>query len=100
MNAYRWKLAALCCAMFAAMPAGAQDKGDRAIEQYSCKDVMRERGATRAVALAFLHGFIIGKSGDSKFNVETMRKQTDAFIERCLENPGMKAFDAMNDAKK
>jgi hypothetical protein len=100
MNAYRWKLAALCCVTFAALPASAQDKGNRTIEQYSCKDVMRESGANRDVAIAFLHGFIIGKSGDSRFNVETMRKQTDAFIERCLENPGLKAFDAMNEAKK
>ena len=61
---------------------------------------MRESGANRDVAIAFLHGFILGKSGDSKFNVETLRKQTDAFIERCLENPGMKAFDAMSEVKK
>jgi hypothetical protein len=100
MNAYRWKLAALCSVMLAALPASAQDKGDRTVEQYSCKDVMRESGANRDVAIAFLHGFIVGKSGDNKFNVETLRKQTDAFIERCLENPGVKAFDAMNEAKK
>jgi hypothetical protein len=100
MNAYRWKLAALCSVMLAALPASAQDKGDRTVEQYSCKDVMRESGANRDVAIAFLHGFIVGKSGDNKFNVETLRKQTDAFIERCLENPGLKAFDAMNEVKK
>jgi hypothetical protein len=91
--------------MVATLPASAQDKsaqdkGDRTIEQYSCKDVMRESGGNRDVAIAFLHGFIIGKSGDNKFNVETLRKQTDAFIERCLENPGRKAFDAMNEVKK
>jgi hypothetical protein len=100
MNAYRWKLAALCSVMLAALPASAQDKGDRTVEQYSCKDVMRESGANRDVAIAFLHGFIVGKSGDNKFNVETLRKQTDAFMERCLENPGVKAFDAMNEVKK
>ncbi len=100
MNAYRWKLAALCCVMLAALPASAQDKGERTVEQYSCKDVMRESGGNRDVAIAFLHGFILGKSGDSKFNVETLRKQTDAFIDRCLENPGQKAFDAMTEVKK
>lgn len=100
MRPCRWKLAAFCCALLAAGAAHAQDKGDRTIDQYACKDVMRESGANRDVAIAFLHGFILGKSGDNKFNVETLRKQTDAFIERCLENPAMKAFDAMNDAKK
>jgi hypothetical protein len=100
MKSYRWKLAVLCCALLAADVVHAQDKGDRTIDQYACKDVMRESGANRDVAIAFLHGFILGKSGDNKFNVETLRKQTDAFIERCLDNPGTKAFDAMSDAKK
>jgi hypothetical protein len=29
-----------------------------------------------------------------------LRKQTDAFIERCLDNPGVKAVDAMTEIKK
>lgn len=97
-------LAVLGCALLASGVANAQDKpqdrGDRTVEQYSCKDVMRESGGNRDVAIAFLHGFIVGKSGGNKFNVETLRKQTDAFIERCLDNPGAKAVDAMNEVKK
>jgi hypothetical protein len=98
------KLAALACASLLAGAAQAQDsakkKGDRTIEQYSCKDVMRESGGNRDVAVAFLHGYLLGKSGGSRFNVETLRKQTDAFIERCLDNPATRAVDAMNDARK
>ena len=96
------KFAALGCAMILAAGANAQtqDKGDRTVAQYSCKDVMRESGGNRDVAVAFLHGFILGKSGRSVFNVETMRKQTDAFIERCLDNPALKAVDVMSDVKK
>ena len=97
-------LAALACACLVAGAAHAQDnkqdKGDRTIEQYSCKDVMRESGGNRDVAVAFLHGYLLGKSGGSRFNVETLRKQTDAFIERCLDNPAIRAVDAMGDAKK
>ena len=74
--------------------AGAQDSKDRTIEQYTCKDVMRESGPNRDVAIAFLHGYLLGKSGSSKFNVDTLRQQSDAFIERCLDNPGEKAVDA------
>ena len=48
----------------------------------------------RDVAIAFLHGYLLGKSGSSKFNVYTLRQQSDAFIERCLDNPGEKAVDA------
>jgi hypothetical protein len=96
--------AAAIAAMLAAAPAQAQDKkqdaGDRTVEQFTCKDVMRESGGNRDVAIAFLHGFMLGQSSGSAFNVETLRKQTDAFIERCLDNPGLKAIEAMTAAKK
>lgn len=96
--------AAAIAAMLAAAPAQAQDKkqdaGDRTVEQYACKDVMRESGGNRDVAIAFLHGFMLGQSGGSAFNVEALRKQTDAFIERCLDNPGLKAIEAMTAAQK
>jgi hypothetical protein len=107
MRAYRLRLAALACAMLMSGAALAQtgkdrmpDSGDRSVEQYACKDVMRESGGNRDVAIAFLHGFLLGKSGGSGFNVETLRKETDAFIERCLDNPALKAIDAMTAAKK
>jgi hypothetical protein len=41
----------------------AQDPQTRTIEQYTCKDIMREAGADRDIAIAFLHGFLLGKSG-------------------------------------
>jgi len=73
----------------------AQATKDRTIEQYACKDVMRESGASRDVAIAFLRGFLLGKSGMTKFNIDTLHKQSDDFIERCLANPDEKAMDAM-----
>ena len=71
----------------------------RTIEQYLCKDVMRESGANRDVAIAFLHGYILGKSGSSKFDLDVLHKQTDDFIERCLDNPAQKAVDVMAKIK-
>ena len=76
-------------------PLSAQDSKDRAVEQFSCKDVMRESGANRDVAIAFLRGFLLGKSGSTKFNLDVLHKQSDDFIERCLANPDEKAMDAM-----
>ncbi len=73
---------------------------ERTVEQYTCKDVVRETGASRDVAIAFLHGFLLGKSGSSNFNIETLQKQTDAFLERCLDNPKDKAEDVMIEIKK
>jgi hypothetical protein len=81
-------------------PAWSQDKdSNRTVEQYTCKEVMRESGSNREVAVAFLHGFLLGKSGGSKFNLETLAKQTDAFVDRCLENPNEKALDTMLKVK-
>lgn len=87
-------------ALFATTPAGAQDNGDRTVEQFACKDVMRDSGANRDVAIAFLHGYMLGKSGISKFNIDRLRTQTDAFIDRCLDHPNEKAEQAMATVKK
>ena len=98
-------MAAAVLAAFAWGPVGApapawgQDSKDRTVEQYTCKDVMRESGPNRDVAIAFLHGYLLGKSGSSKFNVDALRQQSDAFIERCLENPGEKAVDAASKVR-
>ena len=80
-------------------PILAQDTNQRTIDQYACKDILRESGSNRDVAIAFLHGFLLGKSGATTFNLETLKKQTDAFLERCLDNPHDKAVDTMMKVK-
>jgi HdeA/HdeB family len=85
--------------LISAGAALAQEPSDRTVEQYACKEVMRETGSNREVAIAFLHGFLVGKSGSSKFNVDILHKQTDAFVDRCLDNPAEKAVDAMMKVK-
>ena len=79
--------------------AVAAEPQPRTIEQYMCKDVMRESGANRDVAIAFLHGYLLGKSGSGKFDLEVLHKQTDDFIEQCLDNPAQKAVDVMAKIK-
>jgi hypothetical protein len=83
-----------------ALPASAQDNFNRTIEQYKCRDVMRESGANRDIAIAFLHGFLLGKSGSQNFNLDALHKQTEAFVEHCLSNPDGKAVDSMMAVKK
>ena len=82
------------------MTALAQSNMDRTIEQYECKDIMRDSGVNRDVSIAFLHGFLLGKSGSAAFNLDSIKRQTDAFVERCLSNPTEKAVDAMTAVKK
>jgi hypothetical protein len=77
----------------------AQDNGDRTTDQYTCKDVMRESGTNRDVAIAFVHGYLLGKANATKFNIEELEKQSDAFIDFCLNNPNEKALDAMAKLK-
>jgi hypothetical protein len=77
----------------------AQAANTRTIDQYTCKDVMREHGDNRDVTIAFLHGFLLGKSGGSSFDIDALHKQTSDFIEYCLDNPSAKAVDAMSKIK-
>jgi len=80
-------------------PIPAQDANSRTVDQYTCKDVMREHGGNRDVTIAFLHGYLLGKSGRATFNIDELHKQTSAFIERCLDNPGERAVDTMAKIK-
>lgn len=41
---------------------------------------MREGGSQRDAAIAFLHGFILGKSGSSKFNLEELTNLHKALL--------------------
>lgn len=61
---------------------------------------MREDDSNREASIAFLHGYLMGKAGSDKVNLDTMAKQTDAFINRCLDNPTETALNAMTAAKK
>jgi hypothetical protein len=80
-------------------PTFAQEKGERSVDQYTCKDVMRESGPSRDVAIAFIHAFLLGRANATTFNVDALHKQTDAFVNRCLDNPNEKALDAMMKVK-
>lgn len=80
--------------------ASAQQGNSRTVEQYLCKDVMREHGDNRDVAIAFLQGFMLGKSGSSSFDLDVLHKQTTDFIEYCLDHPTEEAINAMTKIKR
>lgn len=85
-------------AVLVPLTAAAQDS-KRTVDQYKCKDILRESGSNREVAIAFLHGYLLGKSGTQTFDLQTLAKQTDAFIEWCLDNPNESAAAAMTKVK-
>jgi hypothetical protein len=88
-------LSALILSGLGAGWASAQSASTRTVDQYTCKDVMREHGDNRDVTIAFLHGFLLGKSGSASFDIDVLHKQTSAFIEYCLDHPAEKAVDTM-----
>lgn len=73
----------------------AQNSFDRSLDQFTCKQVMREPPAVREATIAFMHGYLLGKSNTMKFNIETVLGHTDRFLDACLDNPGAKAIDVM-----
>jgi hypothetical protein len=91
---------ALAAALCLAGSVFAQDNKNRTVDQYKCREVMRDSGVNRDIAIAFLHGFLLGKSGGQSFNLDTLHTQTENFVEHCLSNPEGKAIDSMMAVKK
>jgi len=78
----------------------AQETQLKNLNDYTCKDIMRFSGEHRSIAIAFLHGYLLGKKGTTVFNTQKLSEATDQFIEYCLDNPNAKAVDAMSKFAK
>ena len=87
--------------MLGVSEASAADEGNvKNVQEFSCKTIMRANGFDQDVAIAFMHGYLLGKSGKTSFNTETLALATDAFIDSCLDNPKSKAIDVLADKVK
>ena len=78
-------------------PAVAQDDevAARDIHDITCRDVIRLSGDDRDIAIAFLHGYILGDGESTEFVVPELYMATDLFIEYCLDNTGDVAVEAL-----
>ncbi|MEZ5462308.1 HdeA/HdeB family chaperone [Dokdonella sp.] len=90
---------ALLAASLAA-PATAADNDDKNLANYTCKEVMLFSGKDRDVAIAVLHGYLLGKSGGTTFNTDVLAAGTDRFMDYCLDNPTRKALESMEKVMK
>jgi len=70
----------------------------RKVSQFTCKDIMRMDGDDRDIAIAFLHGYLLGGKKADDFDTTTLAAATDRFIETCLDNPKRQALDVMKRA--
>jgi len=70
----------------------AADKRDFATQ--TCKEVMRLSGNDRDIAIAFAHGYVLGKKGTTQYEVDTLAQITDRFVDHCLDHPADKALQS------
>lgn len=78
--------------------AGDTSKGKadlKNVNDFLCKDILRTSGEDRNIAVAFMHGYLLGKSGKSTFNKAELSEATDHFIEACLDNTKGGALDTL-----
>ena len=76
--------------------AAAQTATDRAVELFTCKDVMREPNTSREVAIAFLHGYLLASPAAPNSTWRRWKSKP----EQCLDNPKDSAADVMAKLKK
>ncbi|UCG98678.1 MAG: hypothetical protein JSW31_06460 [Burkholderiales bacterium] len=87
-------LTALSFAGTSALAADPPSQNARDLKDNTCKDVMRLSGQDRDVALALAHGYVLGKKGTTKFEIDRLALITDKFIDHCLDNPKDNALAA------
>ena len=90
-------LATLSALSFAgpnALAADAPGQNARDLKNNSCKDVMRLSGQDRDVAVAMAHGYVLGKKGTTKFEIDNLTQITDKFFDYCLDHPNDNALAA------
>jgi hypothetical protein len=93
-------LAALFLAGANALAAEPPSQNARDLRDNTCKDVMRLSGQDRDVALALAHGYVLGKKGTTKFEIDRLALITDKFIDHCLDNPKDNALAAFEKIAK
>ena len=72
----------------------------RDIGDYTCRDILVASGAERDLAIMFLQGYFVGKSGKTTFDRDALADATDRTIDMCLEATDEKAVTVMARALK
>ena len=72
--------------------ASANEEDGRNVNDILCKDVLRTSGNDRDIAMAFMHGYLMGQSGENMIHRAKLYKASDDFIEACLNDTSSKAI--------
>ena len=86
--------------VFSATGVAESTDGMRDFGTQSCKEIMRLSGGDRDIALAFAHGYMLGKKGTTRYNVDALAEITDQFIDYCLDHPAENALQSFEKFAK
>ena len=57
------------------------------VEALTCKQVMILSGADRDTTISYIHGYVAGKHGHGKVDLDALTVATEAFVNDCLDAP-------------
>ena len=80
--------------------ASANEAESKTINDILCKDVLRASGNERDIAMAFMHGYLLAKSGKDVIDRPKLSKASDDFIEACLNDSNSKAITTLGKQLK
>ena len=64
----------------------------RDFKDNQCKDIMILSGEDREIAIAFAHGYMLGKKNTTRYVPEVLAVATDNFMDYCLDHPADNAL--------
>ena len=64
------------------------------LKDSQCRDIMILSGEDREIAIAFAHGYMLGKKNTTRYVPEALGEATDKFVKNCLDNPQDNALAA------
>jgi len=70
------------------------------INDYDCRDILLANGAERDLAIMFVQGFYVGKSGKTTYDRNKLAGATDKFLDLCIDKPDAKVLATMDKALK
>lgn len=72
----------------------------RDLNEYSCRDILVASGEERDLAVMFLQGYFLGKSGKTSFDRDKLAEATDKMIDLCLDETNANLVETMGRALK
>ncbi len=79
---------------------GNADDSMRDMNDYSCRDILVASGEERDLAVMFLQGYFVGKSGQTSFDRDKLAAATDKMIDLCLDATNANLIETMGKALK